>query len=329
MSNHNMAERLNAVEAKLRKKSKELLVNGEVGVVVGWGAGWNPMKASPVFVRDEAAADNLVFNAFCSNNLAVYLTRMTEKVAIAAKPCEVAAVIALIAEGKIEKDNVYIMGIPCTGMVDLAKVNEKVGPVDEATNAYVDGADLVIGFNGEDGTKRVPLVQVTRETCLSCKPDYSLVDIVIGEGELVSEERPQGASGQPNGSSVVPEDANAKWWREFWTKEFDRCLRCYACREACPACYCRDNCAVQALREKWTGATINPAEAMMFHAQRAMHVAGRCTECGACERACPVGIPLTLLHNQVGKAVRKLFDFNVGEKADLRPPLESFKKEEL
>jgi formate dehydrogenase subunit beta len=27
-----------------------------------------------------------------------------------------------------------------------------------------------------------------------------------------------------------------------------------------------------------------------FHFLRAYHCAGRCTDCGACERACPVGI---------------------------------------
>jgi formate dehydrogenase subunit beta len=313
------------MQAQLREKAKELLEKGEVAVVVGWGSGWSPVKASPLFVRDAAATENLVLNAFCSNNLAVYLPRMTEKTAIVVKPCELGSVIALIAEGKIDRDNVYIIGVTCGGTVDPAKMHKAIGPADEAVKAYFEGDSLVVEFDNGDSAKRVPFAQVALETCNSCRSDLSLADVVIGGSEAST------GVGAASGEStlIIPEDADAAWWRAFWIKEFDKCLRCYACREACPACYCRDNCAVQALRERWTGATVNPSEALMFHAQRAMHVAGRCTECGACERACPVGIPLTLLHNQVGKAVRKLFDFNVGEKADLRPPLEAFQKEEL
>ncbi|URW87892.1 4Fe-4S dicluster domain-containing protein [Blautia wexlerae] len=29
----------------------------------------------------------------------------------------------------------------------------------------------------------------------------------------------------------------------------------------------------------------------MFHIIRAFHVAGRCTDCGECDRVCPQGIP--------------------------------------
>lgn len=314
---------IESTQTKLREKAKELLEKGETAVVIGWGSGWSPTKASPLFVRDVATAENFVLNAFCTNNLAVYLPRMTEKAAVVVKPCELASVIALIAEGKIDRENVFIIGVACGGTIDPSKMQSAVGRIDEAVKAYREDDLLVIEFDNGDSAKQVPFTEVALEACKSCKSDLSLADVVIGE--------PEKGVGTVSGeqSSIVPEDADAAWWRAFWTKEFDKCLRCYACREACPACYCRDNCAVQALRERWTGATINPAEAMMFHAQRAMHVAGRCTECGACERACPVGIPLTLLHNQVGKAVRKLFDFNVGEKADLRPPLEAFQKEEL
>lgn len=317
-----------AIETQLRNKAKELLEKEEVKAVIGWGAGWNPAKASPLFVRDAASADGLIFNSFCYNNLAVYLPRINEKVALVTKPCELASVIALVAEGKIDRNNVYIIGVSCAGTIDPSKLAKAVGSTNEAVRAIIEGDSVVIdiaGQNGDTQATRVPFKDVALDACTSCKQDMQLADGIIAD-----------EANSANNISItgemlvdVPKDADAAWWRAFWAKEFDKCLRCYACREACPACYCRDNCAVQALREKWTGATINPAEAMMFHAQRAMHVAGRCTECGACERACPVGIPLTLLHKQFGKAVRKLFNFNVGEKADLRPPLEAFQKEEL
>lgn len=308
------------IETKIQEKAKELLEKEQVAVVIGWGQGWNPAKATPTFARDTEGASKLKFDAFCFNNLAVYLPRMGEKAAIITKPCEAGSIVALLAEGKIARDNVYIVSVACPGVVDRIKLEKAVGSVDEATAAYVDGADIVVEVGGE--AKRVPLAKVALDACAACDQSKvaEIADETVGDAT-----KPV----QAELESVVPEDADSAWWREFWTQEFDKCIRCYACREACPACYCRDNCAVQALRERWTGSNVNPMEALMFHAQRAMHVAGRCIECGACERACPVGIPLTLLHNQVGSAVKKLFNFNVGEKVDERPPLETFQKEEL
>jgi len=310
------------LEAQLREKATELLEKGEVSTVIGWGPGWNPAKATPLFARDKETAEKFVFNPFCLNNLAVYLPRLNEKTAILAKPCDAGSIVALLAEGKINRDNVYVVGVACRGVADPAKLEAAVGSIDDATAAYLDGDTVVVEVDGE--AKRVPLAQVAQDKCMSCsQQDKMFSDAMVGEPAQ------QPVSGETETKTIVPEDADAAWWQAFWAKEFDRCIRCYACRESCPACYCRDNCAVQALRERWTRANFDAKEALMFHAQRAMHVAGRCIECGACERACPAGIPLTLLHRQVGSAVRKLFNFNVGEKVDERPPLETFRKEEL
>jgi len=63
------------MEANLREKAKELLGSGEVGVVIGYG--WNRRKTrtTPVFITKAEEVDTLVFNAYCVNNLSVYLTR--------------------------------------------------------------------------------------------------------------------------------------------------------------------------------------------------------------------------------------------------------------
>ncbi|MBE0446878.1 MAG: 4Fe-4S binding protein [Actinobacteria bacterium] len=310
---------MDKLELQLRAKAIELLEEGEVSIIIGWGPGWNSTKATPVFARDGETAEKLIFNPFCFNNLSVYLPRISEKTAIIAKPCDAGSIVALLAEGKISRDNLYIIGVACQGIVDPVKLEAAVGSIDDATAACLEGDNIVVEIDGE--AKQVSFAEVALDRCMSCNQQNNVFsDVMVGEPvqPVVGEAR-----------SVVPEDAGAAWWRGFWSKEFDRCIRCYACREACPACYCRDNCAVQALRERWTGPRLDAQEALMFHAQRAMHVAGRCIECGACERACPVGIPLTLLHEQVGKAVKKLFNFNVGEKVDERPPLETFRKEEL
>ncbi len=310
---------MDKLKTKLREKAIELLESKKVDVVIGWGESFNPTKTTPVFVRGSQEAAKLVFNPFCLNNLAVYLPRLSERAAIFTKPCEAGSMVALLAEGKINRDNLYIVGVACRGVIDPAKLKLALGDINEATQAYLDGADVVVRIGGQE--KRVAFSEVVLNKCLACDhQDRVFCDEMIGDpvqppiGEI---------------KSPVPEDADALWWRKFWMKEFSRCTRCYACREACPACYCRDSCSAQSHREKWTGTKQGPKEALMFHALRAVHVAGRCLECGACEKACPVGIPLTLLHSQVGKAVEELFDFKAGESTDKRPPLETFKREGL
>ena len=77
----------------------------------------------------------------------------------------------------------------------------------------------------------------------------------------------------------------------FFTRLISRCIRCYACRNACPLCYC-PTCFVDESTPQWVGKSIDPTDTMTFHFLRAYHCAGRCTDCGACERVCPMGISM-------------------------------------
>ena len=64
---------------------------------------------------------------------------------------------------------------------------------------------------------------------------------------------------------------------------------------------------------------------MMFHLIHALHLAGRCTECGECERACPMGIPLGLLKKKINKEMLDLFGYTAGIDPADKPPLFTFR----
>ena len=59
---------------------------------------------------------------------------------------------------------------------------------------------------------------------------------------------------------------------------------------------------------------------------RAMHLAGRCIDCGQCQRACPVGIPLRDINKKIEKDVLELFNYQAGLNIEEKPLLSTFDK---
>jgi len=98
---------------------------------------------------------------------------------------------------------------------------------------------------------------------------------------------------------------------EYWQKEFSKCIKCYACRQSCPMCYCI-RCTVEVNQPQWIPVQANTHGNMDWHILRAMHLAGRCISCGECGRACPVGIPCHLLTMQLADQVHNYFKVYAG-----------------
>ncbi len=114
--------------------------------------------------------------------------------------------------------------------------------------------------------------------------------------------------------------------RERWdvlTGDLSRCIRCYACRQACPNCYC-PTCFVDADRPLWVGRTPDESDTILFHIMRAMHMAGRCVECEACALACPMGIELMRINRKMAVIVKDRFDHVSGMNLDDPLPLTAF-----
>ena len=101
-----------------------------------------------------------------------------------------------------------------------------------------------------------------------------------------------------------------------WMYEFQKCIKCYGCRNICPVCFCRE-CSLEHPELVQTGSL--PPEVPIFHLVRAVHMAGRCIDCGLCEDACPVDIPLRLLYRKVNEIVVDAFGYETGSSGAQSP----------
>ena len=63
----------------------------------------------------------------------------------------------------------------------------------------------------------------------------------------------------------------------------------------------------------------------MIHA---LHLAGRCVECGECDRVCPMDIPVSKLKKKINEDMEELFGYIPGVKPDDALPMFTFKVDE-
>jgi ferredoxin len=104
----------------------------------------------------------------------------------------------------------------------------------------------------------------------------------------------------------------------FWQQHFAHCVKCYACRTACPQCFC-ETCVLE--DNLWVqSGTVTPGFPA-YHLVRAYHTIGKCVGCRECEQACPADIPLTVLYTLLRKDAEELFGYIPGRSVDDLPPL--------
>lgn len=301
--------------------AEKLLQDGTVNRVLGWKIGEFQYDITPaIFESTKELKKNFVYNSFACANLSKYLiaeSKKEGKILAFLKPCDSYSFQQLMKEHRVNRDNVYIVGIECYGKSDIEKIKAK--DLAGISNITEDATSLnVQTIYGDDVA--IPKYEVMLEKCLACKSKKVVIfDEMLGEnGEVVEDCNRFDMVAKLE--AMTPDERF-----EFWQNELSRCIRCNACRNVCPACSCEkcvfDNDA-SGIAQK---AASNSFEENMFHIIRAYHVAGRCTDCGECTRVCPQHIPLHLLNRKFIKDANELYgEYQAGEDLETKPPLTNF-----
>ncbi len=275
-------------QTELRAKARALLEQGDVSVVIGYGEGTLPGATRPVFITAPADADRLVWNEHCRNNLSVYLTKENIR--------------------KLGKAAVVVKGCDTKSVVGLVQENQ------------VKREDVVLLGMACGGVQSGAGIAAKCPACDVHTPP--IVDHVIGEAPANPEPMdPRVAELERLAALPAPER------RAYWESQFERCLRCYACRAACPLCYC-ERCLADKTQPRWIPAPADTAGNVSWHAVRALHLAGRCADCGACTQACPANIRLDLLNLRMAQVVEEAFGYQSGRDLAAAPPLTVFREDD-
>ncbi|MGA9236028.1 MAG: 4Fe-4S ferredoxin, partial [Desulfobacterales bacterium] len=215
--------------AKIKEISEKILKDCTVEMVIGFRKGTVPLMNEPCFARTPDQVDQFVWDGNCGINLANYLADRKEKIGIVAKGCDSRNIVTHILENKIKREQLYIIGVPCLGMIDKRRIAQDFAG--EIIAVEEDNGKVIV--KGHEREKVYDKSAVLQENCAICIHRNPVIhDELVAEpvAEQTDVDRYEDVR---RIEAMAPDEK----WAHF-EEMLAPCIRCYACRNACPLCYC-------------------------------------------------------------------------------------------
>lgn len=252
--------------------------------------------ARPIYISSgdtdlKKKIEQLMFDEHCVMSLPGFLGRLRgERVGIVAKGCDIKCIIGLLQEHQVSRENLVIVAVECDHVKWKGEEMDKCKYCDVHKPDFYD--HIMKGARVRDN--------------VTADKKKKIFSVLEKYEKMTSAEK-----------------------LAFWKKQAKKCIRCYACRQACPLCFCQE-CAAQQNVPKYIPDVANENANYMWLMNRAYDLAGRCTGCMECDRACPVGIPWYLLNRKMAKTIAVNFGFVSGKKENIgkKTPLSDWSEDD-
>jgi len=320
------------IETKLREEAQRLLLEKKADVIIGYEKGTLPLTATPCFITRPEEAEKLIWNNLCTQNLAKFVhdlitahknsqkrvkpeDRKKKVIGVIARGCATRSIIIHLQERQYDRSEVYIIGVPCDGYVEGKKLKAAAGAAD-ILEGGIDGGQIKV--KTPEGDKTVALKDVLSDSCCACRYNNPIIsDVMVGS---------HAPAMNPGAEYDHVKEFEARPVEERWAyfaKEMAKCIRCNACRQACPSCYC-PTCFAEQSQPQWVGIGENASDTQVFQFMRLYHMVGRCVDCGSCVAVCPLGVDLRKFLKKIDKDCWEMFGNRAGSSMEDMPPLGKF-----
>ncbi|MCX5810986.1 MAG: 4Fe-4S dicluster domain-containing protein [Proteobacteria bacterium] len=274
-------------------------------------------------------------------NGALYLRRLFAKgtkIMLILRPCEIRAYIELVKLTQIECEDIIAVSVDCFGAVSSKEKTDDIPTEVAQIKDYFKEPEKMRwacrvcserrGVVGDAG------IRLDKNGFMWASPYTEKGETFLSliEGEAGD------APAEMSINATVKTEKFRTDMEEF-SKDFLKCIMCKNCRDMCPVCYCID-CVFNgdeylpkgdAFLNKIlrTGSAAMPQGKELFHLIRMFHVSQTCVGCGACEEACPQGIPLTKYFKGISERLQGMFAYMSGKSFDEEIPYLTFLEDEL
>ena len=328
--------------------------------------------AMPVFITDSVDLLKTAGSYHCAPTMIGDLVEkycMNQKIAMAVKPCDMRAMDELIKRHKINKDNLYFIGLNCGGTVSPISGRKMIdlfyeAAPDDVVSEEIDKGKFIIeladgseeavkihdleekGYGRRNNCQRCD-VKIPRKANIACgnwgaeqgltfieindEKGQQLIDGAKKEG-LLETKSPSEAAIQTRSKvenvmiNMAKKNQEVTYETVSTMDDWKRCIKCYACRDICPICWCNE-CELDKSYFK-DEENLSPSP-IAFQGVRLSHMSFSCCDCGQCDDVCPMDIPVSLIFDKLQKKYYNRTGYISGVSDDARPPLYSPQKTEL